>query len=255
MKRLIAANWKMNLAPHEASLLVERLQRKLPSHDDTEVVVCPPFIDLFPLAKDLDRRKLKLGAQNIHFADDGPYTGEISAPMLKGLAEYVIIGHSERRSMGEDDKLIAKKLAAAVRNGLTPILCVGETLNERQHGLSQKVVTDQLSADVHDLAAEDVTRLVIAYEPVWSINHHDGHQVHATPEQISFAFTAIRTTLEELFGEQGVHGLRLLYGGSADPDHCRAYLEMPYVDGLLVGTASLNYESFAKIVKTAQSLE
>jgi len=256
MKRLIAANWKMNLAPHEAGLLVKRLETKLPAHNHTEVVIFPPALDLFPLAKDLDRTKLALGAQNIHYADEGPYTGEISAPMLKGLATYALIGHSERRAMGEDDKLIAKKLAAAVRNNLTPILCVGETLNERQHGLSQKVVVDQLTADLHDLTAEDASGLVIAYEPVWSINHHDGHApVHATPEEISFAFTAIRTTLEELFGEEGTNGLRLLYGGSADPDHCRAYLETPYVDGLLVGTASLNYEAFAKIVKTAQSLD
>lgn len=256
MKRLIAGNWKMNLAPHEAGLLAKRLETKLAPHPKTEVVICPPAVDLFPLAKDLDRTRLKLGAQNIHYADEGPYTGEISAPMLKGLADYVIVGHSERRAMGEDDKLIAKKLAAAIRNGLTPILCIGETLNERQHGLSHKVVVDQLTADMRDLTAEDVAGVVIAYEPVWSINHHDGHSpVHATPDEISFAFTAIRTTLEELYGEQGVGGVRLLYGGSADPDHCRAYLEMRYVDGLLVGTASLNYESFAKIVKTAQSLD
>jgi len=255
MKRLIAANWKMNLAPHEAGLLVRRLETKLAPHPQTEVVICPPAIDIFPLAKDLDRTKLKLGAQNIHFADDGPYTGEISAPMLKGLADYVLVGHSERRAMGEDDKTIAKKLAAAVRNNLTPILCVGETLTERQHNLSHKVVVDQLTAAVHELTAADVSSLVVAYEPVWSIDHHDGHApVHATPDEIRFAFTAIRTTLEELFGEEGIGNLRQLYGGSADPDHCRAYLEMPHVDGLLVGTASLNYESFAKIVKTAQSL-
>jgi triosephosphate isomerase len=255
MKRLIVANWKMNLNPGEASLLVKRLEQKIESHPDVEVVICAPFIDLYPIAKELDHKKFKLGAQNLHWADEGPYTGEISATMLKGLVKYVLVGHSERRAMGETDKIIAKKMAAAVRNDLTPVLCVGESLHDREHGLAEKVVVDQLTAALSMLTAEDVSGIVVAYEPVWSINHHDGHPVvHATPDDIRFAYRAIRNTLEELYGE-GVHGVRMLYGGSADPDHCRAYLETDYVDGLLPGTASLNYESFAKIVKTAQDLD
>src|SRR5580704_4409326 len=223
MKRLIVGNWKMNLGPSQASLLVNRLEQKIAPNPNTEVVICPPAIDLFPLAKDLDRKKLRLGAQNIHYLDEGPYTGEISAALLKGLADYCLVGHSERRAMGETDKVTGKKMAAAVRNGLTPILCVGETLNEKEHGLSEKVVTDQLTAGLQDLTAEDVAGIVVAYEPVWSINHHDGHApVHATPDQIAFAYRAIRTTLEELYGEAGTSHVRLLYGGSSDPDHCRA---------------------------------
>jgi len=255
MNRLIVANWKMNLGPAEAGLLVKRIEQKVEARPGVEVVICPPVIDLFPLARDLDRTRLALGAQTIHYADSGPFTGEISAPMLSGLADYVIIGHSERRAMGETDHDIAAKLAAALRNGLIPVLCIGETLIDRQHGLAQKVVTDQLTADLHELTAEEVARLVIAYEPVWSINHHDGKAVkHALPEDITFAYTAIRTTLEELYGEAGIAGVRLLYGGSVDPDHCHAYLSMQYVDGLLVGTDSLNYEDFAKIVATTQKL-
>src|SRR5262245_20765388 len=123
MKRLIAANWKMNLDPGQASLLAHRLDKHIEIEPGVEIVLCAPFIDLYPLAKELDHKKFKLGAQNLHYLDDGPYTGEISGTMLKGLVDYVIVGHSERRAMGEDDKLIAKKLAAAVRNGLTPILC------------------------------------------------------------------------------------------------------------------------------------
>lgn len=256
MKRLIAANWKMNLTPGEASLLVKRLDDKITATPGVEIVLCAPAIDLYPLAKEVNHKKFKLGAQTIHEADHGPYTGETSAAMLKGLATYTLVGHSERRAAGETDKQIAAKLAAAVRSNLTPILCVGETLNDREHNLSEKVVVDQLEADLAMLTAEEVSGLVIAYEPVWAINHHDGHPVrHATPSDIKFAYRAIRTTLEELYGEAGVNGVRLLYGGSVEPDHCRAYLETPYVDGLLVGTASLNYESFATIVKTAQSLD
>jgi triosephosphate isomerase len=254
MQRLIVGNWKMNLNPGEASLLVHRLQAKIDHTKNTEIVICPPFINLYPLAKDIDRKKLKLGAQNIHYLDEGPFTGEISPAMLKGLTDYAIIGHSERRAMGEDDKLIAKKMAAALRNDITPILCIGESLTERQHNLSKKVIIDQLTGAMTQLTAEDVGNIVIAYEPVWAINHGDGKAVRSTPEQIAFAYTAIRTTIEELYGEAGISGLRLLYGGSVDPEHCRAYLEVPYVDGLLVGGASLNYEDFGKIVKVAQSL-
>jgi triosephosphate isomerase len=255
MQRLIVANWKMNLGPSEAGILVHRLEKKIEPHLGVEVVICPPAIDLFPLAKDTNRKKLALGAQNIHFADEGPFTGEISAPMLKGLATFVIIGHSERRAMGEDDHLIAKKLAAAIRNDLTPILCVGENLHDRQHGLGAKVVVDQLTAGLRELTAEDVSKIVIAYEPVWAINHHDGKPVHhATPDDIRFAYPAIRTSLEELYGEPGAGGVRLLYGGSVDATHCLPYLKAKYVDGLLVGTDSLNYEDFTKIVLAAQNL-
>jgi triosephosphate isomerase (TIM) len=255
MKRLIAGNWKMNLAPGEASILVRHLDKAIEPSDAVEVVLCVPFIDLYPLAKELDHKKFKLGAQNLHHLDHGPYTGEISGAMLKGLAQYVIVGHSERRAMGETDKQIAAKLAAAVRNGLTPILCVGETLHDREHKLSEKVIVDQLSADLAMLTAEDIKKgLVIAYEPVWAINHHDGKPpAPATPDQIKFAYRAIRTTLEELYGEAGTSGVRLLYGGSTSPDHCKAYLDMPYVDGLLPGTASLNPHDFSKMVKIAAS--
>lgn len=254
-KRLIAANWKMNLTPGEASLLVRRLDDKLKADSGTEVVLCVPAVDLYPVAKEVNHKKFKLGVQNIHQADSGPYTGETSAAMVKGLAHYALVGHSERRAAGETDKQVAAKLAAALRNDITPILCVGETLHDREHGLSEKVVVDQLTAGLADLTADEVAGIVIAYEPVWAINHHDGKvPTPATPDQIKFAYRAIRTTLEELYGEAGTGGVRLLYGGSVDADHCRAYLEMPHVDGLLVGTASLNYESFSKIVTTAQSL-
>ena len=255
MKRLIAANWKMNFTPGEASVLVKRLDSKVTPLPNTEVVLCVPTVDLYPLSKEIDHKKFALGAQNVHYQDSGPFTGETSTAMVKGLARYVIVGHSERRAMGETDKTIAKKLAAVVRNGLTPILCVGENLHDRQHHLAEKVVVDQLTADLAMLTAEEVAGIVIAYEPVWAINHHDGAPSHfATPDDIRFAYPAIRTTLEELYGEGGLDGVRLLYGGSADDENCLAYLKMEYVDGLLPGTASLNYEIFSKMIKIAQSL-
>lgn len=250
MARLIVANWKMNFSPGEASMYVHRLEQKITPDPKVEVVICPPFIDIYPISKELDRSKLKLGSQNIHYLDQGAFTGEISPAMLKGLADYAIIGHSERRAMGEDDKLIAKKVAAAFRNQIVPILCVGETLADRQHGLASKVVTDQLTADLHELTAADVTQLVVAYEPVWAI----GTGNFAKPDEVGPAIRAIRSTIEELYGEESAAGLRVLYGGSVDPSNCGAYLQLPGVEGLLVGGASLNYEDFAEIVKKAQSL-
>jgi triosephosphate isomerase len=248
MSRLIVGNWKMNLNPGEASALVARLEEKLDANPKTEVVICPPFIDIYPIAKDLNRQKLNLGSQNIHYLDEGAFTGEISPAMLRGLVKYSIIGHSERRAMGEDDRLIAKKMSAALRNDIMPILCVGESLADRQHGLSTKVVIDQLTADLHELTAADVAQLVVAYEPVWAI----GTGKFAAPDEVKPVINAIRHTIEELYGEEGAGGLRVLYGGSVAPDNCQAYLKISGVDGLLVGGASLNYEEFAQIAKAAQ---
>ena len=250
MQRLIVGNWKMNLDPHHASLLVHRLETKIKAVAGVEVVVCPPFIDLYPIARDLDKQKLHLGSQNIHYLDEGAFTGEISPSMLKGLVDYSLIGHSERRAMGEDDKLISKKVAAALRNGITPVLCVGESLSDREHKLSTKVVIDQLTADLTQLTASDVADMVIAYEPVWAI----GTGKFATPGQVLPVIQAIRNTVEELYGESSGSAARILYGGSVNPGNAAAYLKLDGVDGLLVGGASLNYEEFLKIIKVAQEL-
>ncbi len=248
MQRLIVGNWKMNLDPHQASILVHRLESKITTVAGVEVVICPPFIDLYSISRDMDKKKLHLGAQNIHYLDEGAFTGEISPAMLKGLVGYVIIGHSERRAMGEDDKLIGKKVAAAFRNDITPVLCVGESLSDREHNLSTKVVIDQLTADLHLLTAADIAELVVAYEPVWAI----GTGKFATPDQILPIIQAIRNTVEELYGESSGSGVRILYGGSVNTDNASAYLGLDGVDGLLIGGASLNYEEFAKIIKAAQ---
>jgi triosephosphate isomerase len=250
MSKVVVANWKMNLGPKDGLALVKRLQDRILPKRGVDVVLCPPFLDLVPIKDKLDRQKFKLGAQNCHYLDDGAVTGEISASMLRGLVHYVIIGHSERRvQFGEDDKLIAKKLAAVVRNGLRPILCVGENLQQRQSKLSVKVVIDQLTADLSLLTASDVSNLVVAYEPLWAI----GTGQSAMPEQIAPVIEAIHHTVEELYGEGSAHGLQVLYGGSVNPDDAGAYLKTDGIDGLLVGGASLNYEDFGKIVELAQA--
>jgi triosephosphate isomerase len=250
MSKLVVANWKMHLGPKEGLALVKRLQDRVLPKRSVEVVLCPSFVDLVPIKAILDRQKFKLGAQNCHYLDDGAVTGEVSASMLRGLVAYVIVGHSERRvQFHEDDKLIAKKLAAAVRNGLRPILCVGENVRERESKLSVKVVVDQLTADLSLLTSSDVDNLVVAYEPLWAI----GTGRSATPEQIDPVIAAIHRTVEELYGEGGASGLQVLYGGSVDSDDAGAYLKQEGIDGFLVGGDSLNYEDFGRIVELVQN--
>ena len=249
MSTLVIANWKMHLNPKEGLSLVKKLQERILPKRGVEVVLCPSFLDIVPIKGILDRQKFKLGAQNCHYLDDGAVTGEVSAAMMRGLVNYVIIGHSERRvQFEEDDKLIAKKLAAAVRNDLRPILCVGENLNQRQSKLSVKVVVDQLSADLALLTASDVDNLIIAYEPLWAI----GTGEYATPDQIQPVISAIHRTIEEIYGEGGASGVQVIYGGSVTPDDAAAYLSVDGVDGWLVGGDSLRYEHFAQIVEIAQ---
>jgi triosephosphate isomerase len=247
---LIVGNWKMNLNPHDASVLVHRLDQKIEAKEGTEVVLCAPFIDLYPLSKEINHKKFKLGAQNLHYADHGAFTGEISGAMLKGLVKYVLVGHSERRAVGENDTLIAKKLAAAIRNDLTPVLCVGETLEEREHNLTKKVVVDQLTTNLSQLTAEDISKIVIAYEPVWAI----GAGTPATPAQIAPQIRAIRSTVEELYGEESA-GVRVIYGASVGKEFVKTILDIEGVEGLLPGGASLNYEEFSGIVAAAQAFK
>lgn len=247
----IIGNWKMHQTPAQAVRLTERLQKKVKPHTHVTCVICPPFIDLSVVKKVLEDDVLRLGAQNINENDEGAFTGEVSGPMLKGLAEYVIVGHSERRSYGrETDAQIAQKLAAAVRNNIAPVLCVGEKLADRHDGHSRRVVVDQLHVNLSQLSADDLDNLRIAYEPVWAI----GTGKFAKPAEVTPVVAVIRETLEELFGEAASSQVEILYGGSVDPDNAQAYLELEHIDGLLVGGASLNYEKFGSIVATAQKL-
>lgn len=238
----------MHLNASQASLLLHRLQERIKIHRDVEVVLIPSMLTLQPLSMQLDRRKFRLGAQNAYHHDEGAFTGEVSMTMLHDLVHYVLVGHSERRHVfGETDEEAAKKVAAAMRNGIMPILCVGETQHERNQGETNQVLHDQTTVGLRDVTSSELENIVIAYEPVWAIGTGD----YAKPDQVEAAIKVIRNNIEHLFGKRAANKVRVLYGGSVNADNARSYLELETVDGLLVGGASLNYHQFADIVDSA----
>jgi triosephosphate isomerase len=254
MKRtLIIGNWKMNLNTHEASLLVKRLSDHIPIHREVEVVVAPSLLTLQPISREIDKRKFNLAAQNAYFKDAGAYTGEVSFTMLKDLVKYVIVGHSERRIyFHEDLEVVRDKVSAAVRNNITPVLCVGESHQEREEGQTKRVIHDQVVTALSNLTAEDVENIVIAYEPVWAISTFGGQL--AKPTEVKPIIDLIRYDVKELYGEKAAKDLRVIYGGSVDDQTASGYLEIEGVDGLLPGSASLNYVKFSAIVDSAYKL-
>ncbi|HEX7368477.1 MAG TPA: triose-phosphate isomerase [Candidatus Saccharimonadales bacterium] len=254
MKRtLIVGNWKMHLTIHEASLLTHRLGQRIQVHRDIEVVLAPSTLCLQPLSLEIDRRKFRLAAQDAYFKDEGPYTGEVSFAMLQDLVHYCIIGHSARRIyFGETLETVRDKVQAAVRNGITPILCIGETKEERRAGETRQVIHDQLTTALANLTSEDIRDIVVAYEPVWAITTFGGEV--SKPDDMAKAMKFIRNQIKELYGEQASQEVRLLYGGSVDDHDARAYLEIDGCDGVLVGAASLNYQQFSNIVDSAYQL-
>jgi triosephosphate isomerase (TIM) len=248
-KILIVGNWKMHLNASQASILLHRLQERVKIHRDIEVVLAPSMLTLQPLSINLDRRKFRLAAQNAYFKDEGAYTGEVSFTMLRELVHYAIIGHSERRRVFEEDlNMIRDKVAAAIRNDITPILCVGETKQERKEGETKQVLHDQLMTALSNLTAAEVGRSVIAYEPVWAIGTGDV----AKPDQAEGATGYIRGYVKDVFGPKAAKNLRLLYGGSVVPEVVQGFMDVPGVDGFLVGGASLNYDSFSNIISAAR---
>lgn len=254
MKRtLIVANWKMHLNSQEASTLVHRLDQRIKVHRDLEIVLAPSMLTLQPLSLQIDRRKFRLAAQNAYYKDEGAFTGEVSFTMLRDLAHYVIVGHSERRIyFNESLEMVRDKVAAAIRNGIVPILCIGETKHERAAGETSRVIHDQLTTALMNLTTHEVEQLVIAYEPVWAISSFEGEI--AKPDNIQRAFISIRSGVRELYGDKAATAVRLLYGGSVNADTAGAYLAIPDCDGCLVGSASLNYEQFTGIVDVAYRL-
>lgn len=244
-KKIVIGNWKMHLNTQQASVLVHRLQERIETHQSVEVVLAPSLLTLQPLSLQIDRRKFKLAAQNCYWRDEGAYTGEVSASMLRDLTHYVIVGHSERRHIfHETDDEIADKMAAVVRSSMVPVLCVGETAQEHREGETRQVLHDQLMVDLKNLTGEEVAEIVVAYEPVWAIG--TGH--FAKPQQVTEAVKVIRHNISKMFGTETESKVRVLYGGSVEPDVTRGYIELDGVDGLLVGGASLNYEQFSQIV-------
>lgn len=250
MKRtLIVGNWKMNLNTQEASLLVKRLNDHITIHRDIEVVLAPSLLNLQPISLEIDRRKFKLAAQNAFYKDEGAYTGEVSFTMLRGLAEYALVGHSERRIyFHETLEVVRDKVQAAIRNGIAPILCVGETKQERALGETRRVVHDQLTTALSNLTPEEVERVVVAYEPVWAISTFGGNEP-AKPDEIHSAIKWIRHIVSELYGEKIASDVRVIYGASVEPEFVGGILGLEGVDGLLPGAASLNYKKFSSIVE------
>lgn len=253
-KILLVANWKMHLDVGQASLLVHRLQEQVRMHRDVEVVLAPAMLDLQPLSIQIDRRKFRLAAQNAFYMDEGAFTGEVSFTMLRDLVHYAIIGHSERRKYFHDDlPTVQKKVAAAIRNEISPILCVGETQHERKEGLTRRVLHDQITTALHNLTAKEVSRVTIAYEPVWAISTFQGE--YARPDDVAKCMQYIRSQVSGLYGERVAQEMRVIYGGSVDSTTVRGYIEIDGCDGALVGHESLNPYHFAAIIEAAYRMQ
>jgi triosephosphate isomerase len=254
-KKLIIGNWKMHFTVKQAVSFANKLAaKKIP--DGVEVVLSPPALALSEVSAAVKQSDLKVAGQNAYFQDEGAFTGEVSMPMLRGIAQYVLVGHSERRHVfHESQDLIRHKVAAAVRSGLTPVLCVGETLVERQYFHTKQVVSDQLLTGIADLTAEEVAKIVVAYEPVWAIKESaSSKRKAATPEDALHAAQVIRKDIAELYGQDAAKKLTILYGGSVDADNAAAFLRTGEIDGLLPGSTSLSMQTFWPIVEKASQL-
>ena len=243
---LIVANWKMHKVRQEAQLFVECLLPEIRAIQKVEVVLAPPFTALAATGEAIQGSRVRLAAQNLHFSTEGPYTGEISPIMLRDLGcEYVLAGHSERRQQfSEDDLLIHKKILAALEHQLIPILCIGETLEERHAGATEKILERQLLSDAKGLTAQQMRRLVIAYEPIWAI----GTGETASPEDAEEGARFIREVIHERYKDETAMSVRILYGGSVKPENAAELVAQPNVDGALIGGASLDPDQFAQIV-------
>lgn len=250
-KKIIAGNWKMNFNIQEASIFLHNLEKEVAVHRDVEVVLAPTMLALQPLSLQVNRRQFKLAAQNFHFQDYGAFTGEVSATQLRGLVEYGIVGHSERRHIfRETDKMIRSKVQAAIRNRIRPILCIGETAQQKSEGETTDVIHDQLVGGLANVTSDELKDIVIAYEPVWAI----GTGNNALPSDVKRAIKAIRSQIRHLYGAAAAEEIQVLYGGSVKPDSATAYLQVEGVDGLLVGGASLSVHDFAAIAAKAHGL-
>jgi triosephosphate isomerase len=251
-KPLIVGNWKMNKTASEAAAFIRELCERLPASSNADVVLAPPFTALESARSALGPSSwIGLGAQNLHWEPQGAFTGEVSAPMLRDLGcRYVIVGHSERRTLfGERDDVIHKKVRSALKQGLSPILCVGESLAEREASKTESVVTTQLNSSLAGLTAQELATVTIAYEPVWAI----GTGRAATTEQAVVVHRSIRLFVETGWDSETASAMRILYGGSVTPQNIESLLASDAIDGALVGGACLNPDSFATIIRIAQT--
>mgnify|MGYP000092819310 FL=1 len=244
-RKVIAGNWKMNMLPNEA---INFIQELAPLVKDTknEVILCVPYTDLFYALLHVQGTNIKIGAQNMHWEEKGAYTGEVSAPMLKSIGlEYVIIGHSERRQyFAETDETVNKKIKSALAHGLKTIVCVGETLEQRENGKTEQIVTSQVEKAFEGIPASELEKIIVAYEPIWAI----GTGKTATKEDANSTIMQIRKKIAEMYGQNEANGVIIQYGGSVKSANAKELFEMSDIDGGLVGGASLKADEFAKIV-------
>jgi len=249
-KLFIAGNWKMNTSRADAAALAEALVERMGSLTAVDLAVCPPLVYLDAVRGALDGSVIALGAQNMYYEDNGAFTGETSGAMLKDIGcRYVILGHSERRHvMGETDEMVNRKLIKALADGLDPILCVGELLEEREAAQTDEVVRRQVKIGLEGIARDQAERITIAYEPVWAI----GTGKTATPDQAQEVHAMIRSLVADLYDKELAEGLRIQYGGSVKPSNAAELMGQADVDGALVGGASLKADDFAGIVEAAQ---
>ena len=250
-RAVIAGNWKMNMTPSEAKAAVEKTAELTKGMTGCEVVLCVPFVDIAAAVEAAKGTDVKIGAQNVHFAEKGAFTGEVSAKMLTECGvEYVIIGHSERRQyFGETDETVNKRTKAALASGLKVILCLGEVLEQRQSGITGEIVAMQTKLDLAGITADEMKNVIIAYEPVWAI----GTGLTATPDQAEEVCALIRDTLTSLYGADVAEATTIQYGGSMNDGNAADLLSKVDVDGGLIGGASLVPEKFLKIVEAAQA--
>lgn len=244
-KKVIAGNWKMNMLPNEAIEFIQKLE-PLVKDTQNEVILCVPYTDLFYALLTAQGTNIKIGAQNMHFEEKGAYTGEVSAEMLKCInVEYVIIGHSERRAyFAETDETVNKKIKSALKNELKPIVCVGESLEQRESGETENIITTQTRLALDGLNQEEVKKIIIAYEPIWAI----GTGKTATAEDAQNSIHAIREEIKKIYGQETAERVIIQYGGSVKSSNSKELFTMPDIDGGLVGGASLEPTEFSKIV-------
>ncbi len=245
---IIAGNWKMYKTPQQAVEFANALKEPLKNLTAAERVVCPPYVALPAVAEALAGTEIAVGAQDVHWEEEGAYTSQIAPGMLAGLVKYVIIGHSETRQyQGVTDEMVNRKIKAALRHDLRPIVAVGESLAINEAGQTRDFVANQIRAAFDGVPAEDLAHIVIAYEPIWAI----GTGKNASAEQANTIIGAVRATLAELYGEAHAEQMRIQYGGSVKPDNMADYMRQPHIDGALVGGASLKVDSFVALVRAA----
>lgn len=247
-KKLIVGNWKMYHNTHKASLLLHALSEKVKTPRAVDVVLCPNLLALQSLSLQVNGRQFKLGAQNCYWRDEGAFTGEVATEMLRGVVDYVIVGHSERRHIfHETERDIRQKVQAVLRNKMKPILCIGETATEKADGETVGVVQDQLTSGLANITSEEIKEVAIAYEPVWAV----GTGKVPTTEELSLIEKAVRKHISVLYGKKASEDVRFLYGGSVDAVNAGDFLRIRGIDGFLIGGASLKPDVFAEIVKEA----